>query len=339
MPRRALPILLALAALAAAGGPRERGGYDVILDRAPFGPPPPTAGAGADAGADGAAAGAAAEPAAPPAPPPPSPVRLSSVARYDGVPSAGLVELSSGRSFVLRPGEGYGPYRLVDALPEDGAVVVAQGTNEWFVTLAWAKGQATNLVPSAREPYLTTFRPGAPGGGEKARAEIAGNEAEAARAEGAQDAGKGDRADAGTGAQSGRRSAGRIASGLLTEEEEAELLRLATVTDPDGTTHVSFRELNRLRVEARRRKAEEARAEALAAAEALRAERAREAAERKAAEEEAAAEKAEAEKARRAAVVAALAQGYDVEVDFELTEEEAAQLKEAGFDVPEEDAE
>ena len=102
---------------------------------------------------------------------------------------------------------------------------------------------------------------------------------------------------------------------------------------------IVFRELNRLRVEARRRKAEAARAEALAAAEALRAERAREAAERKAAEEEAAAEKAEAEKAHRAAVVAALAQGYDVDVDFELTEEEAAQLKEAGFDVPEEDAE
>ena len=109
-------------------------------------------------------------------------------------------------------------------------------------------------------------------------------------------------------------------------------MRRATVTDPDGSTHVSFRELNRLRVEARRRKAEAARAEALAAAEALRAER-------KAAEEEAAAEKAEAERAHRAAVVAALAQGYDVEVDFELNEEEAAQLKEAGFDVPEEDDE
>ncbi|MBQ3810856.1 MAG: hypothetical protein II839_08585, partial [Kiritimatiellae bacterium] len=68
-------------------------------------------------------------------------------------------------------------------------------------------------------------------------------------------------------------------------------------------------------------------------------ERAAEAAERKAAEEEAAAEKAAAEKAHRAAVVAALAQGYDVEVDFELTEEEAAQLRAAGFEVPEEDAE
>ncbi len=329
MTRRALPALLALAlaarAACGADAPRERGDYEIILERSPFGPPPPTTGFDADPAGPGSAGGAGAKTDGPAAPPPPAPVRLSSIARYEGVPSAGLVELSSGRTFVLRPGDGWGPYRLVDALPEAGAVVVAKGTNEWFVSLSWAKGQATNLVPSARGPYLTTFRPG--GGAAAARAEP---EEPAAPEAGEVAEGPGGRAPS-------RPKTPRAAG--LTDEEEADLLRRATVTDADGTTHVSFRELNRLRVEARRRKAEAARAEALAAADALRAERAREEAERKAAEEEAAAEKAEAEKAHRAAVVAALAQGYDVEVDFELTEEEAAQLKEAGFDVPEEDAE
>ena len=337
MPRRAPPALLALAlaarAACGADAPRERGDYEIILERSPFGPPPPTAGVDADPGGPDGAGGAGAKTDGPAAPPPPAPVRLSSSARYDGVPSAGLVELSSGRTFVLRPGEGWGPYRLVDALPEAGAVVVAKGTNEWFVSLSWAKGQATNLVPSAREPYLTTFRPNAP----KTEVSLAANAESAEEGPGAESEENSPPAS-GNMVLTGRRSSARAAS-ELTDEEEADLLRRATVTDADGTTHVSFRELNRLRVEARRRKAEAARAEALAAAEALRAERAREAAERKAAEEEAAAEKAEAEKAHRAAVVAALAQGYDVDVDFELTEEEAAQLKEAGFDVPEEDAE
>ena len=261
------------------------------------------------------------------APPPPPPVRLSSIARYEGVPSAGLVEISTGRTFVLRPGEGWGPYRLLDALPEEGAALVAQGTNEFFVAMTWAKGQATNLVPSARAPYLTTFRPGAGPAPEAAARPEAPEPPDVAET-------AADPAAPAAGSAAARKG---LSSSGLTEEEEADLLRRATVTDPDGTTHVSFRELNRLRVEARRRKAEQARAEALAAAEALRAERAREAAERRAAEEEAAAEKAEAERARRAAVVAALAQGYDVDVDFELTAEEAAQLREAGFDVPEEE--
>ena len=316
MARRALPLLLAFALAARAGAavPRDAADYEIILERAPFGPPPPTAGASADSDAAAAAAKAAAEAAARAAasPPPPAPVRLSSLARYDGVASAGLVEISSGRAFVLRPGEGWGPYRLLDADPEAGSVLVSQGTNEFFVALSWAKGQATNLVPSARAPYLTTFRPSVsgspdvpehPDGTEVPEEEETPEEApeEAPRP--------------------------RTARAALDDGEEAELVRRATVTDPDGTTHVSFRELNRLRVELRRRKAEEARAAALAEAEKRRAER-------KAAEEEAAAERAAAERERREAVLEALAQGYDVEADIELTDEEAARLREAGFDVP-----
>ena len=72
---------------------------------------------------------------------------------------------------------------------------------------------------------------------------------------------------------------------------------------------------------------EERRAEAAAR-------RAAENAAKKAAEDEAKAAAAEKERLRRAAVVQALAQGYDVEVDFTLTAEEAQQLRDAGYDVP-----
>ena len=328
MVRRALPLLLAFSLAARAGAaaaPRGIGDYEIILDKAPFGPPPPTAGASADADAAAAAARAAAEAAARAAasPPPPAPVRLSSLARYGGVASAGLVENASGRLFVLRPGECWGPYRLLEADPEAGSALVAQGTNEFFVALSWGPGQATNLVPSARAPYLTTFRAdraGTPAAGPGARdpgpGSAAGNENETEESGGPDEEARA--------ADGNRRTA---ANAAFTEEEEADLVRRATVTDPDGSTHVSFRELNRLRVELRRRKAEAARAEALAAAERRRAER-------QAAEEEAAAERLAAERERREAVVEALAQGYDVEVDFELSDVEAARLREAGFDVP-----
>ena len=41
------------------------------------------------------------------------------------------------------------------------------------------------------------------------------------------------------------------------------------------------------------------------------------------------------EKRRRAALISAIAQGYDVGEDVELTDEEAEELRQAGFQVPE----
>ena len=313
---------------AASSGMPERERYEIILHRAPFGAPPPTAAAAA--GGD-EAGGTDAPPPAPPEPPPVCPVRLNSLTHSAGVPAAGLVELSSGRSFLLREGEALGPYRLLAADVEVGEAVLLSGTNSFTVPLSYAAGQATNLVPSAREPFATVFRADTP----------TGAAAPAAAAPGAAEGGV-------PGPASGvpdseeppeaappRRAA---VSATLTREEEAELRRRATVRGEDGSEHLSFRELQRLRAALLAEKAEAARAAALAEAEERRAEaaakRAAENAAKKAAEDEAKAAAAEKERLRRAAVVQALAQGYDVEVDFTLTAEEAQQLRDAGYDVP-----
>jgi len=315
---------------AASSGMPERERYEIILHRAPFGAPPPTAAAAA--GGD-EAGGTDAPPPAPPEPPPVCPVRLNSLTHYAGVPAAGFVELSSGRSFLLREGEALGPYRLLAADVEVGEAVLLSGTNSFTVPLSYAAGQATNLVPSAREPFATVFRADTPTG--------AAAPAPAAMADGAVDAGLQHSAfgiqhsEEPSPAAPPKRAA---VSATLTREEEADLRRRATVRGEDGAEHLSFRELQRLRAALLAEKAEAARAAALAEAEERRAEaaakRAAENAAKRAAEDEAKAAAAEKERLRRAAVVQALAQGYDVEVDFTLTAEEAQQLRDAGYDVP-----
>ena len=342
--RRAAAALLALAAVSASGdaaapagaggaassGMPERERYDVILHRAPFGAPPPTAGAAAEGGAEAGGTDPAALPAAP-EPPPACPVRLRTLSHYSGVPAAGFVEIATGRSFLLREGETLGPYRLLAADVDLGEAVLLSGTNSFTVPLSYAAGQATNIVPSARAPFPTVFRADTPTG---AAAPAAPEEAVAATDGDAPSGEASDDAAAPKPAAPKRRAV----SATLTREEEADLVRRATVRDEDGAEHVSFRELQRLRAALLAERAAAARAEALAEEEERRAaaaEARRVAAEKKKAEEdEAKAEAAEKERRRRAAVVQALAQGYDVEVDFTLTAEEARQLRDAGYDVP-----
>ena len=320
-----LPLCALFAAARGADAP-DPARYRLILSRKPFGAAPadPSASAAGAGGSSEAGTGDAADAA----PPPPSPLRLRSLSRYGGRPAAGFEEIESGRAFLLREGESMGAYRLVQADLDVGAAVVAQGTNEFFVTLAYAAGQPTNMVPSARAPYLTAFRPDAPAG---------------------PDAASGSETPGGEPSVASGPSGAAPASGQddeppdtieITPEEDAELRRKATVRGPDGTEHLSYREYNRLRVRLREAKAAELRARSLArwqAQEAERAARARaEAAERAEADEAARA----AEAQHRAAVVQALIMGYDVDVDFELSDEELAQLRDAGYDVPgtEEDA-
>jgi hypothetical protein len=342
--RRAAAALLALAAPfahgdasapagaggAAASGMPERERYDVILHRAPFGAPPPTAGAAAEGGAEAGGTDPAALPAAP-EPPPACPVRLRTLSHYSGVPAAGFVEIATGRSFLLREGETLGPYRLLAADVALGEAVLLSGTNSFAVPLSYVAGQATNIVPSAREPFPTVFRADTPTGAAVAVVE------ESAVADAA------DSADADVRRPEESPPATppqkrRAVSASLTPEEEADLVRRATVRGEDGAEHLSFRELQRLRAALLAEKAAAARAAALAEEEERRAaaaaRRAAENAARKAAEDEAKAEAAEKERLRRAAVVQALAQGYDVEVDFTLTAEEAQRLRDAGYDVP-----
>lgn len=310
---------------AASGGIGDFGRYEIILDKTPFGAPPRTVGGeavDAESAALAAAMAAAAEGGDEAAP-----VRMASVSRFAGVPAAGFVDAASGRAFLLRQGESCGGYTLADLDPELGAALVRSGTNEWLVSISWAKGQATDIVPSSRMPYLTAFRPesgavpeaDAPGAASGAAADAA-VAAEGGAAEG--------------GAGDGARREVPSASAEITPEEEAALVARATVADPDGGTHVSFRELNRLRAKLRREKAEAARAAELAAYEERRAaaEAARAAESARAAEEEEAT--SAKEKRHRAALIAAIAQGYDVGEDVELTDEEAEELREAGFQVP-----
>ncbi len=313
---------------AASAGIGEFGRYEIILDKTPFGAPPRTGGADAAAEAE-AAASAAARAAAEAAANADAPVRMASVSRFGGVPAAGFVDVASGRQFLLRKGESCGGYELRDLDPDLGAALVGSGTNEWLVSISWAKGQATDFVPSSRMPYLTAFRPGAPEEGEE-KAE--GPAAESAAPGG----GAGPGADAAAAAPAAKRRGGDApVSTEISPEEEAELVARATVSDPDGGTHVSFRELNRLRAQLRRRKAEAAREAELAAyeAKAAAAEAVRAAEEARLAAEEAAS--SSKEKRRRAALISAIAQGYDVGEDVELTDEEAEELRQAGFQVPE----
>lgn len=312
--------------------PTDFGRYEIIVEKFPFGAPPPSqqgavidgSGLSSTAATASSAEGGAENPIA-------APVKLSSVSRFGGIPAAGLTDAASGVSFVLRPGEAYAGYRLIDLDTDLGKAVVASGTNEWLIGLSWATGQPTNIVPSAREPYFTAFRPGWQTGSERVESEPKTLSA-AAMPKTSSGVFAIDTHPPKTANSVTNRAFGSLA---ISPEEEAALVAKATVKDPDGSTHVSFRELNRLRSKLKREKAEAARAAEIAADEERRAESARLA--RIATDERnrEEAESSELAKTRRRAVIEAIARGYDIGEEVELTEEEADELRQAGFQVPE----
>ena len=283
--------------------------YGAILDRHPFGPPPPTLGRkdGPMTAAEAAALAAAQKAAEK------LPVRLTSMSRYRGVPAAGLQDLETGRALLLRVGESLGPFRLLEVSPEAGGVLLADGTNTYFVAMTYGHNQPSNLVSSARAPHLTVFRPASAASATLDATALAAAQTAAA-----------DAASAATPLPPRTRTAADEA------REEAEMLRQATIRDADGTERISYVILNRLRAEAARRRAEETRA----AADALAAQLAAAARAEAAAREAEAAAAAEAEKERRAHLLEAIRQGYDVDEEIELTSEEAASLAASGFAVP-----
>lgn len=314
--RSLIPLLFSVATAFAAPDiehPIER--YDIILERLPFGAPPPTAGTGTEGMAIGS--GAAGSPGSSDAagnaqalPPEPPPVRLQAITRFGSIPAAGFVEIASGRSFLMRAGENVNGYTLIDVSPEVGAVVIARGTNEWCVSLSYANGQPTNIVASARAPYLTANavpRKSA----EKNQATVSEKpESEPTILENS------------------------VSGEDARAAEEAALVEQAMVVGPNGEKRLSYSKLNRLRTEAARKRAEALRAEA-EAKERVRREEQMAAMAR--AEEEVAqkAEKEREDADARAEIVAAIAAGEDLGVEIELTAEEAASLSEAGFEVEE----
>lgn len=273
-----------------------------ILDRAPFGPLPPTK----PSEAERAAALVQADDEEDTRPRLSESVRLSAMTRFNGVPAAGLIDLTSGRSFFLIEGQTLGGFKLEEVSFENSSVILTKDNQTEPIYLAFAAGQPTNLVTRTNGNTLSVLN-------QQAQTPLASpNPTQEAPDE--------------PPLTSGQRA-----------DHSPDLIAAATIIEPDGSARISFRELHRLRVEESREKAEREKAERE-----TRAKLEREQREKKAEEETKAAEIAEqaetaAENLRRKQTIQAIKAGYDVELNFELTPAEAKELAEAGFDIPVED--
>lgn len=305
--RAGLLACVALAALpfrAVAAADADTNRYDAILRRAPFGriPRQPTP--------EEIAAALALQ-----APQPDEKVemladtiKLNALTSFRGVPAAGFIDTRARRSFLLLEGQTLGGFTLESVDFRRATARLSRNGVAEDIAMSFAAGQPTNLVT-----YPTHALP------PKTSATVT------ASAETSDAAPRTATLPANVGAPIAIDSA-------LTPEAIAA----ATVVDASGEKRLSFRELHRIRVQQMREKAEQERREREALALAAKAEA--EAAERKR-KEEAEAILALEEKERqqhRAQVIEAIKQGYDVDVDFELTPEEARSLAEAGFAIPEE---
>lgn len=287
--------------------------YGIILNRLPFGPNPPTLAQGGSKPLSPAEIAALEEARKMGEN---LRIRLTSISRYRGVPAAGLLDLETGLSLLLRAGERIGPFHLLEVSPEAGGALLEDGTNTYFIAISYGRNQASNLVHSADAKRLTVFRPAS---------------ASSAYPPSVQP----DTAATVTPEDSNRQQVASIPLSAAQEKaarerEEALFLQQATIRNADGTERISYVTLNRLRAEAARKRAEEVRA----AAEALAKEQAELARAEAAAREEEARAAAEAEKAeKRTEILEAIRQGLDVHEEIELTAEEADELEQSGFSI------
>ena len=310
---RALLRTAALTAVALATALQSRGNepaatpfgkFDAILERAPFGPLPPPAETAEELAARLAAEAAAKQE---PITPLSDLVRLSAITRFNGSPAAGLVDKKSNRAFFMAEGQTVGDYTLELVSFENGSVLLSKGGQTEEIALSYAHGQPTNIVQVEGTPFLTGL-------------DIRKNTTGTARVE----------ADA-----NAVEEAQPPTPATATESSDAgafppEMIEAATFIDASGERRISFRELHRLRVQENRKKAE---------LDKLRREAKRQREKELAAEVEKQDKLDEAavlaaERLRRAKIITALKEGYDVEVDFELSVEEAKSLAEAGFEIP-----
>jgi hypothetical protein len=291
----------------AAPEPFER--YQPIIKRAPFGPllREPT-----EAELAAALAQAALNQPVPPVERLADTVRLSAMSKYNGIPAAGFVDKRTNKSFLLLEGQTLGDYTLEAVCFEASSALLSKGDVTEEISLSFASGQPTNIVGIADSPYLTGLN--LPIGLHAAAvASMAGS--------------------------TPPQTAESNAPPKTVPDAVAfspEMIAAATTSDGTGGTRISFRELHRLRVQELREKAEaeSARREVLVRAEIEQAE----AQKTKEAQEAEIMEKARvaAEKLHRAKVIQAIKDGYDVQLDFELTAAEAKSLAAAGFEIPEE---
>jgi hypothetical protein len=276
--------------------------FELILKRAPFGPPPPIV---ADTWTEDTASHKAGEEETKKSIK--DFIRLSAITRYAGVPAAGFFNNNDKSSFFLTEGQTVGDYTLEKVLFVSSSVILTKGDQTEEIPLSYAKGQPTNIVPIAGTQFLTglDFR-------DQNKKVIRGTEEEPS--------------------SEAVPEVPLIAAASGGEKRlSSELIEAATLVE-GGQQRLSFRELHRLRVQEKRQKEEE---EKKQREEKLLQEKKQ--AEAKAKDELLAEEAARIEESlHRDSMIEAIKAGEEVEEGFELTVEEAKSLADAGFAIPEE---
>ena len=309
-PLAVLTLFCVLTMLASSVRAAEDGSFDkyqTIIKRSPFGTAPrqPTDAEIADALAKEAESQNADEPQVKLA----DTVRLSAISKYQGILAAGFYEKTTNKSFLLREGETLGDFTLKKVNLEQNSVLLTKGDLTEEIVLSFAAGQATNIVENANTPYLTVSN---------VKNHILSTNASPDEL--------------------------AVAEELLTPEAEPavpsasvfspDMIAAATSSDTNGEKKLSFRELHRLRVLEMRQKAEAERQQRDAREKTEKEHQDAQA--KKDAEQAALTAKLEAaaDKIHRAQIIKAIKDGYAVDIDFELTPEEAKDLAKAGFAIP-----
>ncbi len=277
----------------------------VILDRAPFGPPPPTRST-----TDETVAVDAGEAAVDDRPRLSETVRLHAMTRFNGIPAAGLVDLTTGRTFFLTEGQTLGGFRLEEVSFETSSIILTKEDLTEPVYLAYPDGQPSHIAAAGDAAFS----------GDLSHPTSAPSPDVTA-------------AQTGHATRPDETAADPPAPAAAHAGYAPELIAAATIVEADGSTRLSFRELHRLRVQESREKAEQERL-----ARETRAARERERAAAQAQADADAARLADdaaaaAETLRRKRIITSIKEGYPVDIDFELTPEEARDLANAGFDI------
>ena len=287
--------------------------YQAIIDRSPFGKPPPVVVAGDDftflentPELDAAELRLS------------DMVRIVSLTKYQDKPAAGFVDKRSGKSALLLVGQSMGDFALESVSFAQGSAVVSKGAVTQELFIVYAAGQPANLTASSDSAYLSVLD--------------VRNKSPAAAASASAEPADGDAASATPAALSAAAPAPAAGAASDLAQYSAEDIAAATVVDENGEARVSFRELHRIRVQRERDKVENeriAREEKTAADTAAREQKTKD-------DAEAAAKAAEAVAAKhRRDVIEDLKAGYsDVNIDFDLSDAEKRELSNAGYDIP-----